>query len=148
MTPRNVLLAAFVLTGLVATGLYVRVRHARAADVWTVGKLRDDGLRIVPVGRADASAVQDPAPFTDPATRRAYWIATQIPGVLNRLYCWCGCENTGQHRSSLACFEDQMGADCEVCQGTAEIAYRLVQQGVTDAAEIQAAVDAEWGPGS
>ena len=115
---------------------------------WQVGELRPDGLRIIPSGRSDASAVLDPARFADAKVRHAYWVATQIPEVLNQLYCWCGCENRGVHRSNLQCFEDEMGVSCDVCQGTAEIAYDLVQKGVIDAATIQAAVDAEWGPGT
>ena len=55
-------------------------------------------------------------------------------------------DRRGVHRSNLQCFEDEMGVNCDVCQGTAEIAYEHVQRGVTDAATIQAAVDAEWGP--
>jgi hypothetical protein len=111
---------------------------------WTVGELRPNGLRIIPSGRSDASAVLDPARFTDARVRHAYWVATQIPEVLNQLYCWCGCENRGVHRSNLACFEDLMSVNCAVCRGTAEIAYDLVQQGITDAGTIQAAVDARW----
>lgn len=122
------------------------VAFAATADTaWTVGQLRDDGLRIIPGGSSDASAVLDPEQFRG-QTRRAYWIATQIPEVLNQLYCWCGCENRGVHRSNLGCFEDLMGVNCDVCQGTALIAYDLVQKGVTDAGEIQAAVDAQWAP--
>ena len=144
LTPRNVLLTAVVGTTLAMAGLYARARALD--DGWQVGELRADGLRIVPTGRADASAVLPPRQFTDSATRHAYWVATQIPEVLNQLYCWCGCENTGQHRSSLACFEDMMGTDCEICQGTAEIAYTMVRHGTTNAAKIQSAVDARWGP--
>lgn len=110
---------------------------------WSVGELRENGLRIIPSGRSDASAVLDPAQFTG-KTRHAYWVATQIPATLNQLYCWCGCENRGVHRSNLQCFEDGMGANCDVCQGTAEIAYEMTQRGVTDAGKIQAAVDAKW----
>ncbi|MGH7458153.1 MAG: PCYCGC motif-containing (lipo)protein [Longimicrobiaceae bacterium] len=115
---------------------------------WTVGELRENGLRIIPSGRSDASAVLDPEQFENPTVRHAYWVATQIPETLNQLYCWCGCENRGIHRSNLQCFEDRMGANCDVCVGTAEIAYEMVQDGVTDAGTIQAAVDAEWGPKS
>lgn len=148
-----------LIVGAAAAGAYTGMRPAAtslssawgavAADTgWTVGELREDGLRIIPSGRSDASAVLDPAQFTDSTVRHAYWVAQQIPGTLNQLYCWCGCENRGVHRSNLQCFEDRMGVNCDVCQGTAEIAYSLVQQGITDAAKIQAAVDAEWGPGA
>lgn len=111
---------------------------------WHVGMLRPNGLRIIPSGRSDASHVLDPNQFSDKDIRHSYWVATQIPAVLNQLYCWCGCENRGVHRSNLQCFEDKMAVDCAVCQGTAEIAYQMTQNGVRDAGKIQAAVDAKW----
>ncbi|MFM0597238.1 PCYCGC motif-containing (lipo)protein [Paraburkholderia dilworthii] len=117
-----------------------------AVAAWHVGMLRPDGLRIVPSGRSDASRVLNPNQFADKEVRHAYWVATQIPATLNKLYCWCGCENRGVHRSNLQCFEDQMAVTCAVCQGTAEIAYEMTQAGVQDAGKIQAAVDAKWAP--
>lgn len=116
------------------------------ASDWTVGELRPNGLRIKPSGRSDASAVLNPEQFDRAEVRRAYRIATEIPEVLNRLYCWCGCENRGVHRSNLGCFEDKMAVNCAVCRGTAEIASRMTKNGTTDAGKIQAAVDQEWGP--
>lgn len=113
---------------------------------WTVGQLRPNGLRIKPSGRNDASRVLDPAQFTDRPVREAYGIAREIPAMLNKLYCWCGCENRGVHRSNLGCFEDEMAVNCDVCRGTAEIAYRMMQEGETDAGRVQAVVDREWGP--
>jgi hypothetical protein len=113
---------------------------------WQVGMLRPNGLRIIPSGRSDASHVLDPNQFSDKDVRHSYWVATQIPAVLNKLYCWCGCENRGEHRSNLQCFEDKMAVDCAVCQGTAEIAWQMTQNGVRDAGKIQAAVDAKWAP--
>lgn len=113
---------------------------------WTVGELRSNGLRIVPSGRSDAADVLDHSTFDDPEVRHAYRIATEIPEILNQLYCWCGCENRGVHRSSLGCFEDEMAVNCDVCRGTAEIAWERVNAGVTDAGEIQSAVDAKWAP--
>lgn len=116
----------------------------RQAD-WTVGELRDNGLRVIPTGPDDEAAVLDPDQFSNPRVRKAYWIAKQIPAIMSQLYCWCGCENRGIHRSALACFEDKMGMNCDVCVGTAEIAWEMVQKGVTEADQIQAAVDAVWG---
>ncbi|MDZ7855766.1 PCYCGC motif-containing (lipo)protein [Sphaerotilus sp.] len=116
------------------------------ANGWRVGMLRADGLRIVVSGRSDASAVLDADQFSRPEVRRGYRIAAKIPALLNRLYCWCGCENRGVHRSSLQCFEDRMAEDCAVCLGTAEIAFEMSEKGITDAAKIQAAVDVRWGP--
>ncbi|NPT67390.1 hypothetical protein GS910_24635 [Paraburkholderia sp. RL16-012-BIC-B] len=108
--------------------------------------LRPDGLRINPSGRSDASHVLNPNQFADKDVRHAYWVATQIPATLNKLYCWCGCENRGVHRSNLQCFEDQMAVTCAVCQGTAEIAWQMTQAGVQDAGKIQSAVDVKWAP--
>lgn len=147
-----VLLVFLAFAGALAVGQLTggnaappRVAARGVADTgWTVGELRPDGLRIVPSGRSDAAAVLDPEAFTG-QVRHAYWVATQIPETLNQLYCWCGCENRGVHRSNLQCFEDDMGVNCAVCQGTAEIADRMVRQGITDAGRIQAAVDEEWG---
>ena len=131
---------------LLLIGLLIPAWQAGHGERWSVGQLRPDGLRIVVSGRSDASHVLDPNRFSQPDVRHGYWIATQIPALLNQLYCWCGCENHGQHRSNLQCFEDTMATDCRVCLGTAEIAYKLSQQGVTDAAKVQAAVDAVWQP--
>jgi uncharacterized protein YbaR (Trm112 family) len=113
---------------------------------WTVGQLRPNGLRIKPSGRNDAAHVLDPTQFINREVRQAYAIAHEIPAMINKLYCWCGCENRGVHRSNLGCFEDKMAVNCDVCRGTAEIAYQMMQDGETDAGKIQAAVDMEWGP--
>jgi hypothetical protein len=120
--------------------------QASGAPTWKVGMLRPDGLRLVVTGSNDASKVLDPQRFSRSEVRHGYWVATQIPAVLNQLYCWCGCENRGIHRSNLQCFEDEMAEDCPVCLGTAEIAYDMTRRGITDAATIQAAVDVHWGP--
>lgn len=121
-------------------------QQADESTSWTVGELRPNGLRIKPSGRSDASAVLDPNQFDQAEVRRAYRIATKIPEVLNQLYCWCGCENRGVHRSNLGCFEDEMAVICAVCRGTAEIASRMTKNGITDPGKIQAVVDREWGP--
>ena len=120
--------------------------QASGIPTWKVGMLRPDGLRIVVTGSTDASKVLDPQGFSRSEVRHGYWVATQIPEVLNKLYCWCGCENRGIHRSNLQCFEDEMAEDCPVCLGTAEIAYDMTRRGITDAAKMQAAVDVHWGP--
>lgn len=139
-------MAAIALATILAiAGLTGTLQH-RADAQWAVGELRDDGLRIIPSGRSDNSAVLDPRQFVRPEVQRAYAIAYEIPEVLNQLYCWCGCENRGVHRSNLGCYEDEMSVNCDVCRGTANIAYEMVQEGVTDTGEIQAAVDAEWAP--
>lgn len=109
---------------------------------WHVGELRENGLRIIPRGRSDASAVVPPESFDHPRVKEAYAIAQRIPDSLNQLYCWCGCiENMG-HRSGLECFESNHAAFCDVCLANAEIADEMLGSGVTDAGEIQKAIDA------
>jgi len=147
--PAVVVLVPFFARHPLLSSSTVKVRpqeqiHSVAA--WRVGMLRPDGLRIFPSGRSDASHVLNPNQFSDKDVRHAYWVATQIPAKLNKLYCWCGCENRGIHRSNLQCFEDQMAVTCAVCQGTAEIAWQMTQVGVQDAGKIQAAVDVKWAP--
>jgi hypothetical protein len=129
-----------------ATGKASPQEQVHSVTAWHVGVLRPDGLRIIPSGRSDASHVLNPNQFADKDVRHAYGVATQIPATLNKLYCWCGCENRGVHRSNLQCFEDQMAVTCAVCQGTAEIAWQMTQAGVEDVGKIQAAVDAKWAP--
>lgn len=110
------------------------------------GDLRADGLRLAPRAPFDARDVPAPASFDHADARELYAIAHEIPEVLSRLYCWCGCIARGRHRSALACFEGRDGTACGVCRETAMIAWREVQRGVTDPAEIQRAVDREWAP--
>lgn len=162
-TARNAVLASLAVLAVVGVVAAVSWLHptplrdakgdvapaeAPSADAsgWRVGMLRADGLRIVVSGRSDASAVLDADQFSRAEVRRGYRIAAKIPALLNQLYCWCGCENRGVHRSNLQCFEDRMAEDCAVCLGTAEIASEMSEKGIADAAKIQAAVDVRWGP--
>lgn len=46
------------------------------------------------------------------------------------------------HRSALECFESNHAAFCDVCLENAEIAEEMIGKGVTDAGEIQGAIDA------
>jgi hypothetical protein len=134
--------AVLVIAGAAAIG-YAEM----GSTGWEVGELRENGLRIVPSGRSDAGAVLEPGQFPDRSVRAAYRIATRIPETLNRLYCWCGCENRGVHRSNLGCFEDLMAVNCDVCRGTAEIAHRMIREkGITDPGRLQLAVDRVWAP--
>jgi hypothetical protein len=103
---------------------------------------------IVPTGRSDASAVLDPAGFSDDQQRHAYMAAREIPAVLNQLYCWCHCRESTifHHRSLLECFESDHGSQCSTCMGEATLAYDMVKRGVTDVRQIQNAIDLRFGP--
>jgi hypothetical protein len=142
--------AQLVLTVLLLTGTFAAWAVPRygpdAKGPWEVGELRANGLRLVPSGPSDASEVLAPASFDHPMSRELYGIAAEIPGIMNQLYCWCGCVKQGRHRSALACFEDTSAVGCGVCQENARIARAQVQQGIRDPARIQRAIDREWAP--
>ena len=130
---------------LIALGVAaLAVAQIRSAEP-RVGELNAEGLRLTPSGRSDASHVMEPLFFPEGRVREAYAIAHQIPAVLNQLYCWCGCTQRGVHRSALECFESTHAANCDVCLANAEVAWEVMQQGTTDAAEIQAVLDARYG---
>jgi hypothetical protein len=103
---------------------------------------------IVPTGRSDASAVLDPASFSDDQQRHAYMAARAIPAVLNQLYCWCHCRESTifHHRALLECFESDHASQCGICMGEATLAYDMVKRDVTDARQIQDAIDMRFGP--
>lgn len=134
--------AVAVVLAVVAIVLPRRAAQAR------VGELNAQGLRVSGTGRSDASAVLDTAQFDSPRVREAYAIARRIPATLNQLYCWCGCVGNptmGNHRSALECFESKHAASCDVCLANAEIAWAMTQQGITDPARIQRAIDERFG---
>jgi|SRR6185312_1059208 hypothetical protein len=103
---------------------------------------------ITPTGRSDASAVLDPASFSDDRQRHAYMAARAIPAVLNQLYCWCHCRESTifHHRALLECFESDHASQCSICMGEATLAYDMVKRGVTDVRQIQDAIDMRFGP--
>jgi hypothetical protein len=140
-TSKNRVWPAFVLLGVLGA-LMIMLINARAPG----GDLNAQGLRVSGEGRSDASAVTPPELFDHPRVKEAYAIAQRIPETMNQLYCWCGCIERGM-RSALECFESNHGANCDVCMGTAEIAWEMTQKGVTDPAEIQNAIDARYGRG-
>ena len=64
---------------------------------------------------ADSAARRESRPTLDPAlfvgkAKVAYEVAREIPDVLDRLYCYCGCDRSVGHRSLLSCYTDNHGA--------------------------------------
>lgn len=86
---------------------------------------------ILPAGRFTGAAAE------------AYRAAAAIPDVLDRLYCYCECEQHSGHRSLKSCFATEHGAGCDICINEALLAKVLHDQGRT-ADEIKAAVDREF----
>lgn len=144
---RQLLLGAVVLLSVASFAGWAVPRYGPGGTgSWEVGELRADGLRLVPSGPWTAADVLAPRALRSEADLEVYGIAREIPGILNQLYCWCGCVKQGRHRSALACFEDPSATGCGVCRETARIASREVRRGITDPARIQRAVDRQWAP--
>ena len=57
------------------------------------------------VGRRETRPTLDPAQFVGKAAA-AHRVAREIPDVLDRLYCYCGCDKHQGHKSLLSCYTD------------------------------------------
>lgn len=131
---RNAILYSVAAICLVLTGLVLFARRAHAS--------------VHPTPRTEAAQMmtKNPADFADAENREAYRLAAEVKSTLDGLFCYCYCKGGG-HYSLLDCFKDDHGAGCDICKGEARLAYQMAQQGAT-LAQIRAAIDAQFGPGS
>lgn len=103
------------------------------------------GSSSEPVGDApslrggETRATLSPGFFSGP-TAKAYFIAREIPEILDSLHCYCECKKHMGHKSLLTCYVDGHAARCDVCQDEAFMAYDLFKQG-RDVRSIRRAVD-------
>jgi len=65
------------------------------------------GLPAIP--RNPRPTTLSPALFTGEAAR-AYQIAQEVPELLERMPCYCGCYVNPGHRNNLDCYTDRHGA--------------------------------------
>jgi hypothetical protein len=103
---RRLLWAGVAGLGLVlgAAGLVVWLGDFGAgAPTPSVTRAVDGGGAIV--ARRETRPTLDPALFVGKA-RAAHQVAREIPGVLDRLYCYCECDKHAGHKSLLSCFTD------------------------------------------
>ncbi len=75
----------------------------------------------------------------------AYMAARQIPVICTKLFCYCGCDGTEDHTSLFDCYKDNHSVDCDYCKGEAVLAFKMNKKGCS-IADIQKAVDLNWGP--
>ena len=93
----------------------------------------------------DASHLPPPEKVAEhPDAVPAYAEARTIPEILDGIRCQCGCAEQPGHRSLLSCYEDGMAMDCDICQGQARLAYRLLAKGRT-LDQIRSAIDSRYG---
>ena len=79
------------------------------------------------------------------AVRAAFAEVRQIPQVVDGIRCQCGCADHEGSYSLLSCYEgDGMARDCQICQGSARLAFRMHKAGKS-LAEIRTAIDERYG---
>jgi hypothetical protein len=103
---------------------------------------------VHPHPRADVGPerIQPPERYaSDPRIAQIYEEVSRIPRVIDGIYCYCHCSRHSQHYSLLSCFEDDHGANCDVCLNQAHLAYLLTRQG-RSLDEIRLAMDQQYGP--
>lgn len=77
----------------------------------------------------------DPALYPDPDISAAYKAAREIPGILDKLFCYCYCEvlpmfgEKDFHKSLLTCFTNNHGSKCVTCVKEANEAMKLHGEG-------------------
>ncbi|GMR04406.1 MAG: hypothetical protein BMS9Abin23_0303 [Thermodesulfobacteriota bacterium] len=90
-------------------------------------------------GGGETRDTLSPAYFTGTAAK-AYWVAKEIPEVLDSLHCYCECKKNFGHKSLLTCYVDNHAQRCGICQDEAFMAYDLYTKG-HDIGFIRKAVD-------
>jgi hypothetical protein len=76
-------------------------------------------------------------------TKASYIAAKKVPEICGKLFCYCGCDETDNHKTLLDCFTSEHGVDCSICQDEALIAYKMKQEGKT-LAQIQKVIDLKF----
>lgn len=70
--------------------------------------------------------VLDPGQFFGPAAM-GYAAAKGCPHVCYKLFCYCGCDITDNHKNLLDCFTSLHGVDCHICQEESMLALRMTR---------------------
>lgn len=86
--------------------------------------------------------VLDPSKFFGLASF-GYAAAKSCPEVMEKLFCYCGCDLTDSHVSLLDCFTSIHGVDCHICQEEAILARKMNSDG-SPIAEIQKSIDEKY----
>lgn len=88
---------------------------------------------------AERGVVLDPKLFADtrrfePEVKPAYEAALKYPQTLDRLHCFCECQESMMHRHKtlLTCFTTDHAAGCGICIREALLAAELKAKGVPD----------------
>ena len=92
----------------------------------------------------DASKVLAASALKEESAVPAFEDARAIPQILDGIRCHCECADEKEKYSLLSCYEgDGMAQHCEICQGQARLARRLVRLRRT-LTQIRDAIDAKY----
>lgn len=115
-----------------------------AAVLLTPRRARASGTHPTPRRGVTAARVLTRAKLHDKEVASVFDMVRRMPQIADGIRCTCGCADLEGFRSLLSCFEaGGMAQHCDVCQGTAKLAYRLFRQG-RSLAQIRTAVDKEF----
>jgi Pyruvate/2-oxoacid:ferredoxin oxidoreductase delta subunit len=88
---------------------------------------------------SEKAPVLDPKLFADttryePEVVPAYEVARKYPQTLDRLHCFCECQEsmTHRHKTLLTCFTTDHAAGCGICIREAVLAGELKDKGLPD----------------
>lgn len=98
----------------------------------------------------ERGALLDPKLFADtriyePDVPRAYEAARKYPATIDRLHCFCECQESPKfkHKTLLTCFTDEHAAGCGICIKEALLAAELKGRGASDE-EIETLVEGSF----
>lgn len=95
----------------VILGVLLVVAALGIGGYWWTGGGSDGPVRGAKpaIPRVPRPATLSPALFSGYAAR-GYQVAKEIPDVLERIRCYCGCDVSPGHQNNLDCFSDEHGA--------------------------------------
>lgn len=99
-------------------------KAAAGAAASSCSGCREKGTPIDPASLSEADA----------ASRPAYAAAKKYPETIDKIHCYCGCEDSPNlhHASLLTCFTTLHATGCEICRGEAELAGKMKGEGSAD----------------
>jgi hypothetical protein len=129
--------AALALCALVTLGAAARAASSRQKQA--TRKAPAAASKNSCTGCAERAPILDPKLFTDPSRYEpevapAYAVARKYPQTLDRLHCFCECQEsmTHRHKTLLTCFTTEHAAGCGICIREAILAGELKDKGLPD----------------
>lgn len=124
--------------------------HSVFATTLFLGASLFAGSQLLANAQPDAKAaaptqrkeVLDPSKFYGLASF-GYAAAKTCPEVMEKIFCYCGCDLTDSHVSLLDCFTSIHGVDCHICQEEAILARKMHSDG-SSIVDIQKAIDEKY----